>query len=360
MRRLLRLCASETDPERRAFLARSAYTVGALAVPGAFADAVTAVSSSAQAEARPDVVQVGAGDAAALQDMAQTFAALSERYGGAYVRSMLAAYLNDQVNGLLYAPASSRLRSQLLTGAAQLTHLLAASNDDCGHPGLAQHYFHASLDLSRQAEDRRLHAITLRAMSVQALRLGHPGYAHRLVVAAVEALRGHEDPATVSFLLVQSAHTHAVNGERRQAVADLVRAERSHERTEQGEDPFSHYPRAALDYQRSLTLGALGDVAQAFAALESSAGRRSLSQRKSLALTESRLAQLCLEQGHVEAAVPHAERFIGHYGHLRSAQADTALERLTGELSRYPRLPQAVVLRRRLRTLRDRTPQVPT
>nr|AHX39398.1 hypothetical protein wt6.21c [Streptomyces sp. WT6] len=216
VRRLLKLCAGESDPERRAFLAKSAYTVSALAAPAAFQSPSSAATPPPSTSPRPGEVRVGASDAAALQDMTQTFAMLTEQHGGAYVRAMLTAYLNDQVSRVLHATATARLRTKLLVGAAQLTHLLAAANDDSGNPGLAQHYFHTALALSRQAGDLRLHAITLRAMSVQALRLGHRRYAHALAEAAFGTPYGVGDPATTSFLLVQRARTHAVNGERRQ------------------------------------------------------------------------------------------------------------------------------------------------
>ncbi|MER5888653.1 hypothetical protein ABT160_32915 [Streptomyces sp. NPDC001941] len=356
VRRLLNLCTTETDPERRAFLAKTAYTVGSLALTGsfasAFADPVRAAAPTAARQApMTAAARVAQCDALVLRQMTQTFATLAERHGGAHIRAMLATYLSDQVSHLLHAPATGPLHADLLAGAAQLTHLLATMNDDSGHPGLAQRYFRTALDLSEQAQAPHLYAITLRAMSVQALRLGHPLHAHHLAEAAVDTLTSHGGPATASFLLIQRAHTHAVNGDHRHAAADLARAEDHHARADSSDDPFGYYPRAALDYQRSQTLHALGDTQQALVALQSSADRRVPEQRKSTALTEARLAELRLQVGHVEAAALHGQRFLEHYPHLHSTHADTALDTLAQHLARYPRQPQATTLSKRLRAI---------
>ncbi|MFD3976744.1 hypothetical protein [Streptomyces cyaneofuscatus] len=355
VRRLLHLLIAETDSERRAFLAKAAYTVTTTAVTGILAYAVDEIrrptTQPGDAEVSSVNIQVSEYDALALGQMTQAFASLVERHGGGHVRSMLTTYLNDQVRHSLRAPASAQVRSDLLAGAAQLTHLLAMMNDDSGHYGLAQSYFHSALHLAREARAPHLQAITLRAMSAQALRLGHPLYALHLAEAAVEIPMAHDNPSTTSFLLTQRAHTYAVTGDRHRASADLIRAENHHARASSTDDPFGYYPRAALEYQRSQCLEALGEANGALNALASSAAYRAAEQRKSLALTQARLAELHLKCGHVEAAMLHAELFLEKYPHLHSTQADFALHQLKRQLSRYPRQAQAVDLRERVTAL---------
>lgn len=187
---LLNLCRTETDPERRSFLAKTAYavTTAASALPDFGALPV-------EGRKEPTGIQVATCDVEALNEMTQTFATLADRHGGAHVRAMLASYLADQVGRLLHAPANGALHNDLLRGAGQLTHLLALTNDDSGHPGLAQRYFRTALDLATRAGDARLYAITLRAMSAQALRLGHLRHALQLAEASISALPAHADPA---------------------------------------------------------------------------------------------------------------------------------------------------------------------
>ncbi|MFI5867532.1 hypothetical protein [Streptomyces sp. NPDC051546] len=274
--------------------------------------------------------------------MAQTFATLADRNGGGQVRVMLAAYLNEQLPRLLHAPAP--LHARLLSGATQLTHLLAAMNDDSGHPGLAQRYFHTALDLAQQAHNPRLYAITLRALSTQALRLGQPRHALDLAEAALHTLAAGTDPGTEAFLLIQRAHAQAVNGHHREAVADLTAAERRHTQLDDTPGPFHTYPRAALDYQRAQTLAALGDVSNAVHALGSSLHHRDPAQRKSRLLTHARLAELHLASGHVEEGTLHGRHFLEGYPLLRSTHADTALHHLNEHLTRYPHQPHATRL----------------
>ncbi|WP_424216172.1 hypothetical protein ACN20G_28930 (plasmid) [Streptomyces sp. BI20] len=348
VRRLLNLCRTETDPERRAFLARTAFTLTSTALTPALpfpaGEAAATPPAPLPRPRRPGAPAVGACDVSALEEMTQTFAALSARHGGAHVRAMLAAYLDDQVGRLLNAPTARPLRADLLAGAAQLTHLLAGMNDESGRPGLGQGYFRTALDLARQADSPRLYAITLRAMSAQALRLGHPRHARDLAAGAVRVLPAHADPATQSFLLVQHAHTLAVTGDRRRALADLAAAERLHERAGDADGPFRAYPRAGLDYQRAQTLLALGDTPRALAALESSVRHRTPAQRRTHALTRARLAQTLLGQGHVEAGTAHGHLFLDDCPHLHSVHIDTALGQLAERLARFPRQPEAVRL----------------
>ncbi|MEU5398054.1 hypothetical protein ABZ348_01960 [Streptomyces sp. NPDC005963] len=296
---LTALSRADADPARRTPLTGSVYRLTAIAS--------TAWNPETPTAARPHDggTPVTSDDVQRLQDMSKLFADLLERYGGAHARSMLAAYLTDDVSRLLIAPARPEPRRGLFTGAAQLTHIMARMTMDTGQPALAQRYFTAALSLAREADDRRLYAITLRAMSLQALRLGFSTRARQLADTAIQTAGQSTDPSTLAFLLSQRAVTHAHAQDRRQAVIDLSAAETQHSRATSPPGPFSAYTRPGLDYQRGLALLALGDNAQAAQALTSSAASRAEGRRRSTALTHVRLASTLLPLGRLEEACVH-------------------------------------------------------
>ncbi|MFE7116865.1 hypothetical protein ACFU99_15760 [Streptomyces sp. NPDC057654] len=352
LRRLTALCRTDADPAHRAVLARTtAYTLTALTPP--------AWTPRPQPPALPPGPegQATSADALALQSMTETFASLAERHGGAHIRSALTAYLAEGAGRLLTAPAPHSLHRDLLTGTVQLTHLLAGMTDDSGHHSLAQQYFHTALHLAQEAGNRRLYAVTLRAMSTQALNLGHPDHALSLADTAVDAAGADAGSATQAFLLSQRAHVYARQRQPRRALADLTAAERHHEQASSPPGPFTAYPLAGLDYQRAQVLRALDDPSQALSALSASARHRAPTQRRAHILTQARLAETLLSMGHLEASCVHWNAFLDQYPHLHSQQADRALVHLHEGLSRFPRQPLAIAVRKRALALKRPLPK---
>ncbi|MFD0306435.1 hypothetical protein [Streptomyces sp. NPDC127119] len=335
--RMTLLARTDADPTHRARLTGAVYSLHAT-------DSLTwGAERPAPAKPRASVSRVSPEDLQALRDMCQVFADIAERHGGAHARSALASYLTDDVGRLLTLPAELSLRRRLFTDAAQLTHIMARMTMDAGYPSLAQSYFTISLDLASEADDRRVYAITLRAMSLQALRLGFPEKASQLAGAALDA-GPTDEPSTRAFLLSQRAVTHAHARDRRRAVADLTAAENQHERATQRAGPFGSYPRAGLDYQRGQALLALGDFERAAQSLASSAAARDSDQRRSGALTHARLAATLLSLGRLEESCVHWNVFLDHYPSLRLVPADDALVHLRRSLYRYRREPHAAAV----------------
>ncbi|MFD3522190.1 hypothetical protein [Streptomyces sp. NPDC058653] len=347
--RLTILARTDADPARRSQLTRGVYSLRAVESP--------AWDSERPAPRRPrsSHSRVSAEEVGALREMCQIFADLMERHGGAHARAALASYLTDDTARLLAAPAESALRRELFTLAAQLTHVLARMTMDAGHPGLAQGYFTTALGLASEADDRRMYAITLRAMSLQALQLGFHEKASQLADTAIDAGR-HADPATRAFLLSQSAVTHAHAGQRRRAVADLAAAESQFDRATRKAGPFDAYPRAGLDYQSGRTLLALGDAEQAARSLATSAAARGDHQRRSGALTHARLAATLLSLGRLEESCVHWNAFLDQYLSLRLVLADDALTYLRRSLYRYRDQPHAAAVLHRARSLTRTAP----
>jgi len=341
MRHLVDLCRHDTDPARRASLTRTVYVVGAIDLPkqpDRAAARILLLASSAEAQA--------------MREMTHVFATLAIRHGGAHARSALACYLSDDVARLLVSPPAGRLNQHVLSHAAQLTHLLASMTADTGQQGLAQRYYRIALNVALEAGDLTTYAITLRAMSTQALRLGHPRHAGDLVVGALDTLGLAATPATHAFLLAQRALTHATVGRSKPALADLAAAEEQHHRDAGQPGPFTAYPRAGLDYQRGKVFQALHRPTEAVAAFQDAVRHRSPQQRKSYALAQACLAGALVQTGHLDAACSHWHTFLDHYPHLRSVQADQALAHLHRLLSSFPRQHQALSVRERAHALR--------
>ncbi|MFE0423278.1 hypothetical protein [Streptomyces sp. NPDC058953] len=249
--------------------------------------------------------------------MARVFAVLTDRHGGAHARTALVTCLVDDAACVLTAPARPALRRELLTLTAQLTHMLANMTADTGHAGLAQRYYSVALTLAGQAHDRRQYAVTLRAMSLQALTLGHPGTAHGLTSIALEIAGPDTNPAVRAFVLSQHALTHAYQRQRRPAHATLIAAEASLDRVEGGSrGPFATYPRPGLDYQRARTLATLGDWPGA-------------------------PAEPHLRLGHLEMACHHWHIFLDDYPRIQSHRADRALSLLLHGVGAFPSQPDA-------------------
>ncbi|MGW8375467.1 hypothetical protein [Streptomyces sp. ODS28] len=326
---LLLLTRGDTDPATRVLLRHLPFT------PPRDATARWPV----QAAPLPAPVRHGRAaapsDTHALQAVIRTVVDLAAGHGGAYARTAVAAYLADDACPLLIQRASRPLRRELFLRTAQLAHMLGVMTDDAGHHELAQRYFTAVLGLARQAGDRSTFAIALRAMSLQALRLGHPRDAHALATLAADTAGETAVDAVRAFVLIQRSRTAAGRRQPRLALALMDEAVGHHEQASGTSDPFATYPRAGLDYQRAAVLSALGRHADAVAALEDSTKHRGPQEHAPSALTHARLAETHLRLGHLDAACTHWHHFLELYPRLHSRRADQALMGLRQALRPY-------------------------
>ncbi|MFD7663760.1 tol-pal system YbgF family protein [Streptomyces sp. NPDC059788] len=344
-KRLAALCRAETDPARRVVLRRTAYGVHPVKLPSWPAGRTSAPPGGAGGRSEAEV--------STLQNMGCVFASLTDVSGGGHARTALAAYLADDAAPILLAPAGAEWHGQHLLGCAQLTHLLANMTDDAGHHGLAQTHYRIALALAHRAGDRSAYATTLRALSTQALRLGHLQYASDLACAAVGSA-GEATADTRAFLLAQRALVHARTGRRSQARADLKAAERDHGQTPASAGPFTSYPRAGLDYQRGETFYALGHADAALTAFRDAEAHRPAAQRRPYALAQARLAEVLARTGHLEEACRHWHVFLDHYPHLSSVHVERAADTLHRAVRSFPRQPQARAVSDRARELSGR------
>ncbi|MFC4033451.1 hypothetical protein ACFO3J_18475 [Streptomyces polygonati] len=345
---LIDLTRGDSDPARRALFLqdgqpRSLYSPAVLAL--------LEWPDRPPAEARPTRAGATAADAQTLQEMTRVFADLAEHHGGGHIRSALAAYLADDAGRVLTAEAPETVRRDLLTAGAQLTHLLGKMTADAGYPALAERYYRTAMGLAHAGGSRPTYAITLRAMSVQALRVRQFRPALQLAEVAVRTATPAAPPAALAFLLTQRAAAHAYQRHPHAALRDLDTAQEHHRGASGPPGPFSDYPRAGLDYQRGQTLLALGRLTDGLSALRDSALHRPAHQRRAAALTNAAIAETLLTLGHLEEACAHWHVFLDLYPHLTSLQADRALGRMLARLRPHQRHRQADSVRERGRLL---------
>ncbi|MFI9048008.1 hypothetical protein [Streptomyces sp. NPDC053427] len=331
LQRLSSLCRADSDPARRAPLTR-AVLPATLPRPWEKRPPWTPPRTTHGSPATD-------ADVARLADVARWSAPATEKHGGAHARSTLAHYLSEDVSRLLAAPATPTVRHGLLSGAAQLTHLLANMTADVGYGGLAQHYYGIGLELAHAAGDRATYAVTLRSMSVQAHRLGDRRRALALAEAAWDTAGPAARPATRAFLHAGRAVGYAAVGRGGPAHADLAAAEEALDRSTEPEGPFSSYSYAALLYQRAEVLALLGDLKRALAAWESSLHRRPAGHCKARALIHARMAQALLAVEQRDAALVQCHLFLDNYGQLAVGSVQGALSRILRDLSPYRTSP---------------------
>ncbi|MFZ3499088.1 hypothetical protein ACODT5_38740 [Streptomyces sp. 5.8] len=313
-----------------------------------------------------------AAHAEQLRALAGSFSGLYLTHGGVHTRAALAAWLAQDAGAFAARHADGpgpalrgrevsgrgRGSADVWRGYAQLTYLLGEMTADSGYHGLAQEYHGIALGLARQADDRRMYAITLRAMSAHAGRLGQPAHAVRLARTAVETAPADGEPGTLAFLLVQRAAAHAHAGQRAAAAADLATADRLHGQhaVQPPDGPFDSYARADLDFARARTHLALGEFPAAADALERSLRGRAAGQHRATALTHAALAETLLRLGHLTRACEHWRAFLTAAPAVQSRAVREALGRLLRDLTPYRRTREAVPTVAMARALAERLP----
>ncbi|WP_129838766.1 hypothetical protein [Streptomyces sp. RFCAC02] len=331
------LCRSDTDPGRRLVLRQRPYRV---------ADAAPPPRPEVPGPPRP----LGARTerTAALHDAVGFFTASLDAHGGRHARTALTAYLADDVVPLLAAPHPARHRADLFVLASRLAFLMARMYEDGLLHGIAQRYYTYAHRLAGESGDRTAWSVVLRAMSAQALRLGHLAPALQLAEAATAGARS-APPAHQAFVQAQLAVVLGRGGDRRGALAAMERAEKAAERSHGagGGASFDTYPAAALHFQTSAMLEALGELSPALAALRRATAERAPGDLRGRALSQARFGQLLLRTGHLEEACAVWDGFVAAQGRLRSADAERALRDMRQALRPYRnRKPAAELLAR--------------
>ncbi|SFD66574.1 hypothetical protein [Streptomyces aidingensis] len=334
------LCRSDAETGSRLVLQQRPYRVADARAPSppALPEIPAQRPAADRDPASPGPPQAGAGgpELAALHDAARFFAASIDTHGGRHARSALSTYLADDVTPLLTAPRPSPSRREMLGAAARLAFLLGRMYEDGQLHGLAQRYYTYAHRLASEGGDRATWSLVIRAMSAQAQRLGHLSSALQMGDAAARAAQGLA-PSQQSYVQAQFAVILAQTGERRGALSALATAERAaeHAACGQGGSPFDTYPRAALLFQTSQVLEALGDLPGAIGALRRSAAERAEADVRGRTLTHARFGQMLLRTGRLDEACAAWRRFLSGRERLRSGDAERALREMRRALRPY-------------------------
>ncbi|MGW2090103.1 tetratricopeptide repeat protein [Streptomyces sp. NPDC001880] len=351
MRKLTALTRADLDPARRHLVTTRLYSLAALTVP----ELKGRSRESCVPPAFPTGsrrLRAGQAEAAHMRGMATVFASAAQTHGGGHIRSALAAYLAHNVTGYLHSGSTGAAHRRLLSEAAQLTLLLGTMCGDDGADGLAQHYHQTAARLAAEADDSATYAIALRTMSAHAHELGHRTSTVRdLAERATESTR-HSPSIVQAYTQAQLAVVLA-HHDRRAARAALVAAERLHAQADPTPGPFTAYSIAALHYQRAQTLAALGDGKGAVRALRQALRLRTPGEYHARTLTQARLAETLLFQGHLEEALPHWQAFLDDYPSLHSTRATRRLDLMRQRLCPHQRHPAALALLTRGAELRS-------
>jgi tetratricopeptide (TPR) repeat protein len=277
------------------------------------------------------------------RQMAKVFVDADSVFGGGYARAALARYLAYDIAPRLRAPARRETRKRMLSAATELAHLCGFMCFDDERNAIAQRYYKAALKLSIENEDPVGYAATLRAMSVQARTLGHFPEARSLAEAAVAGVLDCEMPNPQrASLYGPLAVAAAAQGDRDAALTALTCAERlvggratraGAAAADPGQDSaIGRYHAASHADQEAAVRALLGDRPGAIRVLSESVRRRSADERRSRAITLASLAELHLDQGHLDESIAACHAFIDDYQPLRSSRARSALGRLTARL----------------------------
>ncbi|PJN36579.1 hypothetical protein CG747_32035 [Streptomyces sp. CB02959] len=322
--------------DRRRFLATSAYSVAAAALPLAYVQEI----ADRTAAARTGQV-VGMAEVAAVRDMVRVFSEMDERHGGQHGRSALVQYLRDDVAPLCRGRfRTEEMRQQMLSAASRGVHLLGWKSYDAGQQGLAQRYYLQSYALAVESGVRGHDGFVMRTMAMQGLKLHRPEHCLGLAETGLNRAKGRVDAQTESLFRVVHAHTLAKAGQRTAALAEAERASTLLTAGPGDEVPFwalAWGPPAASVYSRNAKVyETLGDYQTAAEQYGRAAGARPAgTYARIVALDLVAGAEMQLKRGQIEQACTTWNQALDHMDGVRSVRTRKAVTRMRGDLARF-------------------------
>lgn len=322
--------------DRRNFLATSAYSVAAAALP---LGAVLDIASRAQA-ARTGAV-AGMAEVAAVRDMVHLFSEMDERHGGQHGRSALVQYLRDDVAPLCRGRfRTDEVRQQMLSAASRGVHLAGWKAYDAGNQALAQRYYLQSYALAAEGGIVGQDGFVMRTMAMQGLKLNRPEHCQGLAETGLNRAKGKVDVQTEALFRIVHAHTLAKTGRRHTALAE---ADRAHAllASDQGDDvPFWALawgpPRGSLHSRAAKVFEALGDHKMAAEHYShAAAARPACTYARIVALDLVAEAEMQIKQGHIEQACATWNRSMDHMTGVHSVRTRKAVKNMRRNLRSF-------------------------
>ncbi|MFI1184537.1 hypothetical protein ACH4UT_34105 [Streptomyces sp. NPDC020799] len=325
----------EADVNRRRFLATSAYSVAAAALP---LDYVRDIADRASA-ARSGAI-AGDAEVAAVRDMVQVFTAMDELHGGQHGRSALVQYLMTDVATLCRGRFRTEdARRQMLSAAASGVHLAGWKSYDAGEQGLAQRYYLQSYALAAESGVPGHDGFVMRTMSQQGMKIHRAEHCLALAETGLDRVKGHVDPATEALFHITRAHALAKTGQRHQAVRAVEQARARLDAAKGDPTPFWALfwgPIEATVCSRTAkvfdTLGDPRNAAQQYA--RAAASRPAGTYARIIALDLVAQAELQAGQGAIEQACVTWGRAMDHMDGVASVRTRKAVKNMRRDLSR--------------------------
>ncbi|WP_307129155.1 hypothetical protein [Streptomyces aurantiacus] len=322
--------------DRRRFLASSAYSVAAAALPLTHIHEIAARTAAA----RTGHI-VGMAEVDAVRDMIRAFSEMDERHGGQHGRSALVTYLRDDVAPLCRGRfRTDDVRQQMLSAASRGVHLLGWKSYDAGQQGAAQRYYLQSYALAAESEIAGQDGFVMRTMAMQGLKLHRPEHCQALAETGLDRAKGQVDAPTEALFRVVHAHTLAKIGKRRPALAEAERARDLLVGAPGDELTFwalTWGPPAASVYSRTAkvheTLGDHRSAAEQYALAATARPARTYARIVALDLVAA--AEMHLKQGRIEQACDTWHQAIDHMEGVRSVRTRKAVKGIRGDLARF-------------------------
>ncbi|WP_406346281.1 tetratricopeptide repeat protein [Streptomyces sp. NBC_01547] len=207
---------------RRRKVLSAAFAAAAVGLPLTYDhEAVAATLKSADSGSR-----VGAEEVAVVRQLTETFRSADEMLGGGHGLLTVTAYLTDTVVPMLTARfPSETVRRDAFAAAAQLACLAGWKHHDLGREGLAQQYYLLGYQFACECDPHGHAAWMMRAMTHQALDLGHLDPCVELAEQALRRESGKVDRQTEALLLITCARAYGSSGESKKAAQAVLAAE---------------------------------------------------------------------------------------------------------------------------------------
>jgi hypothetical protein len=321
---LLDLGRVDVDMERRRLLGAAAYSVAALALPGA--EWWTEMTDLGRRRVTAGARRVGRGDVEAVRDMTGMFSRIDQRRGGGHARNAVVRYLTSDVAGYLQGRfPDERLRREMFTAASELAYLSGWMAFDNAEHAVAQRFFTVAVKLAAEGDDPPMAGHVLRAMAHQAVDLGHRRQALALASASIEGQRyALATPRERALFGVVHARALAAAGDNVAAAAALNRAENDLARAEPADEEPSRvffFGEASLAHETACTLRDTGDLVGAAREFRRSVRtRRAGTFTRTHAVTLGYLGAVQARQGNVEDACGTWSRALDAMDGVRSGR----------------------------------------
>ncbi len=326
----------KADVNRRRFLASSAYSVAAAALPLGYLHDIAGRAAAARSGA-----VAGNAEVAAVRDMVRVFTDMDELHGGQHGRSALVQYLMSDVATLCRGRFRTEdARRQMLSAAASGVHLAGWKSYDAGEQGLAQRYYLQSYALATESGIPGHDGFVMRTMSQQGMKIHRAEHCLALAETGLDRAKGHVDPATEALFHITYAHALSKTNQRQQAVRAVERARACLDAAKGDPTPFwalAWGPVEATVRSRTAkvfaTLGDPRNAAQQYA--RAAASRPPGTYARIIALDLVAQAELQAGQGAIEEACATWGRAMDHMDGVASVRTRKAVRNMRRDLTRF-------------------------